>query len=230
VDEMKELDRYFERFAKTQPKLESILAELGQSRFALDRDSASIESEESSLSREMEALQEHVFLAERLDGAMTARIDRVGRSEPERADHLRAGVLTALRRRRQEILTQLAIATQGFVALRVVQESNDEVMAAVAMAISTTAAALHTAVLAAQAAASQRLALGHLEAAEKARGAMADQASALEAGIAVRGKHTEELSSAWSEMRAALDRVDEQKARALRSISSADLELTRPKP
>ena len=227
--EIEELDRYFERFAKTQPRLESILAELAQSRFALDRDSASVDVEESSLSTEMEALSEHAFLAERLDGALAARLERLAADDPERARRLRERFLTALRARRQEILTQLAIATQGSAALQLVRDSNDGVMLALDSAISTTAAALRTAVIAAQAAAGQRLALERVEAVRQARGAMASQADALEAGVVVRQRQTEALRAAWSQMRAALDEVDARKAAALRSISSADRELTRPK-
>jgi uncharacterized protein YaaN involved in tellurite resistance len=230
VDEMKQLDRYFDRFAKTEPRLETILAELGQSRYALERDNASIAAEQAGLASEMEALREHAFLAERLDGALTARLERLANEDPRRAEDLRTGVLATLKARRAEILTQLAIATQGHAALELVEESNGAVLAAVAQAISTTATALRTAVLAAQAAASQRLALEHMEAATRARGAMAVQASALEAGMAARAAQTDALASAWSEMRAALDQVEARKVQALRSITSADRELTRPKP
>lgn len=38
----------------------------------------------------------------------------------------------------------------------------------------------------------------------------------------------ETLRGAWAEVSAALDRVDAQKAEALRTISSADRELTHP--
>jgi uncharacterized protein YaaN involved in tellurite resistance len=230
ADEMKQLDHYVDRFAKTEPRLETILAELGQSRFALERDNASIAAEQAGLATEMEALREHAFLAERLDGALTARLDRLATQDPQRAEYLRTRVLTTLRARRAEILTQLAIATQGYAALEVVEESNGAVLEAVAQAISTTATALRTAVLAAQAAASQRLALEHMEAAARARGAMAVQASALEAGMTARAAQTDALATAWSEMRAALDQVEARKVQALRSITSADRELTRPKP
>ena len=229
ADEIKELDRYFERFSKTEPRLEAILAELGQSRFALDRDSASVDGEEASLSKQMETLREHAFLAQRLDGALSARLDRIALERPDHAARVRERALTALRRRRQEILTQLAIATQGYAALQMVRESNDGVMLAIDSAISTTAAALRTAVLAAQAAASQRLALEHVEAARMARGAIESRAQAIKAGAAIRTGETEALRAAWAEMRAALDEVDARKAAALRSISSADRELTRPK-
>jgi uncharacterized protein YaaN involved in tellurite resistance len=228
--EMRELDRYFARFRKVQPRLESILAELTRSRFVLEQDNASIAGEQATLSAEMDTLREYAFLAERLDGALDARVSRIAPGDPDRADRLRADVLVAVRRRRNEILIQLAIATQGYAALRIVEDSNAEMLGAVASAIDTTSAALRTAILAAQAAASQRLALEHIEAARRAQGVMEDQASALEAGMAARASETEALAAAWSEMRAALDRVEDQKARALRSISSADRELTRPKP
>jgi uncharacterized protein YaaN involved in tellurite resistance len=230
ADEVKELNRYFERFARTQPRLETILAELGQSRFALERDNSSVTAEQRSLSIEMAALRENAFLAERLEGALAARLDRLAEVDQQRSEDLKTDALARLRARRAEILTQLAITTQGYAALALVEQSNDAVLDAVAQAISTTATALRTAVLAAQAAASQRLALEHTEAARQARGLMAQQASALEASVAARANQTEALAAAWSEMKAALDRVEERKVQALRSISSADRELTRSKP
>jgi uncharacterized protein YaaN involved in tellurite resistance len=228
-DEIRELDRYFERFARTQPRLETILADLGQARFALDQDNAAIASELSALATEMETLRQYAFLAGRLDEEMTARIGQIAQTEPARADVLRAGALTVVKRRRAEILTQLTIATQGYAALRIVEESNADVIDAVASAVSTTAAALNAAVMAAQAAASQRMALEHLEAARLAASTMAENATALEVGVTGPGGRVAMLKGAWDEVHAALDRVDAQRAEVLRSISAADRELTRPK-
>lgn len=228
-DEIRELDRYFERFAKTQPKLEAILGDLGQARFALDQDNAAIVSEMTSLAAEMATLRQYAFMAGRLDDVMTARIDRIGKTEPARAVALQVDVLAAVKRRRGEILTQLAIATQGYTALRVVEDNNAEVIDALASAVSTTAAALHTAVMVAQAAASQRMALEHLEAARLAASTIADNAAALEAGLTGPGGRVAALKAAWDEVHAALDRVDAQKARVLQTIAAADRELTRPK-
>jgi len=232
--DLEELNRYFARFSRIEPRLEEILAELGQSRFALERDNASIAAEQASLATQMDLLREHVFLAERLDGALTSRLERLASSDPERVGRLRDRMLATLRARRAEILTQLAISTQGFAALELVGESNGAVLDAVAQAIATTATALRTAVLAAQAAASQRLALEHLDAVRKASGAMAEQASALEAGLTVTAAQasaqTGTMARAWSDVRTALDQVEARKVAALRSISNADRELTRPKP
>jgi uncharacterized protein YaaN involved in tellurite resistance len=229
-DEIREFDRYFERFGKAQPRLEEILGRLGEGRLLLEQDSAAIMQEEASLGTEMETLRQYAFLTERIDQLLTAHIDTTAATDPRRADGLRVDVLSVVRRRRQEILTQLAIATQGFVALRMVEQNNAEVVRAVASAISTTTAAMRTAVMTAQAAASRRMAMEHLQAARLAADTMADQAAALEAGTTDPAGGAAVLRQAWGDVYAALDRVEAQKAQVLRTISQADRELTKPKP
>jgi len=96
-----------------------------------------------------------------------------------RADCLRADLLYAIRRRRQEILTQLAVTTQGYAALRIVEERNEGMVHALATATTTTAAALRTAVMVAQAVAGQRMAAQQIEAAGAAAADMAEDAGAL---------------------------------------------------
>jgi uncharacterized protein YaaN involved in tellurite resistance len=179
----------------------------------------------------METLRQYAFLAGRLDDQLAARIEQAaGTDAAARAEALRLDVLPVVRRRHQEILTQLAIVMQGYAALRIVEDNNAEVIRAVASAVTTTTAALRTAVMVAGAAASRRVVLEQLEAARLAAGTMAEQAAALEAGVSGPGGRVAMLRDAWSEVYAALDRVDAQKAQVLRTISEADRELTRPKP
>jgi len=227
-DEMRELDRYFERFSRTQPKLESILADLTQSRFVLEQDNAAIVTEQEALAAEVDTLRQFAFLAERLDSELETRIRLIAESDAARAKSLKAQALTVVKRRRAEILMQLTIATQGYAALEVVESNNAEVIKSVASAITTTSTALRTAVVVAQAAASQRMVLEHLEAARMAATTMAGNAATLEAEVAGPGGRIDEFKQAWTEVRASLDRVDAQKAEVLRSISSADRELTHP--
>ncbi len=229
-EEIRELDRYFERFGDAQPRLQEILDQLNEGRFLLEQDNAALANEEASLGSEIETLRRYALLAERIDEHLAARIEGIAASDPARADGLRINLLSVIRRRRQEILTQQAIATQGLAALRIVRDNNDEVIRAVALAISTTTAAMRTAVMTAQAAASQRIALGHLQAAQLAASTMADQAALLEAGAGGRGGEVAVLRQAWGEVYAALDRVDARKAQVLRTIAEADRQLTRPKP
>jgi uncharacterized protein YaaN involved in tellurite resistance len=104
------------------------------------------------------------------------------------------------------------------------------VIRALATAITTTTTAMRTAVMAAHAASSQRIALGQLHAAQQATSAMANHIAALEDGTTGPSGRVALLRDAWSEVYAALDRVDAQKAQVMRTISQADRELTRPKP
>jgi uncharacterized protein YaaN involved in tellurite resistance len=228
--EMEELDRYLERFARSQPRLDDLLGALTEGRLALEQDNAAIVTEQASLATEMETLRQYAFLAGRMDDELAVRIDAMAGTDPNRANALRLDVLPVVRRRRQAILTQLAIVMQGYAALSIVEDNNAEVIRAVASAISTTAAALRTAVMVASAAASQRSVLEQLEAARLAASTMSDQAAALEAGVSGPGGRVDMLRQAWTEVYAALDRVDAQKAQVLRTISAADRELTRPKP
>ena len=78
-------------------------------------------------------------------------------------------------------------------------------------------------------AASHRLALEQLDAARLAASALSGHAAALEAGVTGPEGRVAMLREAWGEVYAALDRVDAQKAQALRAIAQADRELTRPK-
>ena len=228
-DELDELAGYFEHFARSHDRVEANLQALSEAHLALERDSALLAQEQVSLATVMETLREHAYLAARLDEALTARIGMVAQTDRERADCLSADLLSAIRRRRQEILTQLAVAMQGYASLQIVEESNRGMIRAIATATTTTAAALRTAVMAAQAVAGQRMALEQMEAANQAAGAMVDDAnSALERraaavrdGVAGAGARVASLRHAWDEVFAALDRVDAQKDQALRTISSA---------
>jgi uncharacterized protein YaaN involved in tellurite resistance len=229
-DELAELDRYFERFAKSQPRLEQLLGSLTEGRFALEQDNAAIVTEQASLATEMETLRQYAFLAGRMDEELTARIDATEAMDADRANALRLDVLPIVKRRRQEILTQLAIVMQGYAALQIVEDNNAEVIRAVASTISTTTAALRTAVMVAGAAASHRMALERLEAARLAASALTEHVAALEAGVSGPEGRVAMLREAWGEVYAALDRVDTQKAQVLRTISEADRELTKPRP
>ncbi|HEY5486775.1 MAG TPA: toxic anion resistance protein [Candidatus Limnocylindrales bacterium] len=224
--QLDELIRYFERFWRAQSRIEETLAALTEGRMMLEQDNAEIEQEERLLATEMESLRQYAFLAGRLDDALAAAIDSFAAAEPDRAAALRADVLYAVRRRRQSILTELAVATQGYAALRIVEQNNHEVIRAVAEATNTTAAAMRTAVMVAQAAASQRATLEQLDMAGEATQAMADQAAEMEAQLPDSRARVGMLQQAWAEVSAALDRVDAHKAEALRTISSTDRELT----
>ncbi len=227
-DEAEELGRYFEHFARSRAHVEELLQTIAEGRLALERDNALLGQEQVSLATVMDTLRERAYLTARLDEALTARIDTVAQADPERADCLRADVLHAIRRRRQEILTQLAVAMQGYAALQIVEDTNTEVARAMETATTTTAAALRTAVMVAQAVAGQRIALEQMEIAHRATAAIAGQAEALQDHLRASGARMAVLQAAWAEVYGALDRVDAQKEQARRVLSSASGRLASP--
>jgi len=227
-DEAEELGRYFEHFARSRAHVEQLLQTIAEGRLALERDNALLGQEQVSLATVMDTLRERAYLTARLDEALTARIDIVAQADPDRADCLRADVLHAIRRRRQEILTQLAVAMQGYASLQIVEETNTEVARAMETATTTTAAALRTAVMVAQAVAGQRIALEQMEIAHRATAAIAGQAEALQDHLRDSGARMAMLQAAWAEVYGALDRVDAQKEQARRALYSASGRLTGP--
>jgi uncharacterized protein YaaN involved in tellurite resistance len=228
-DESARLSEYFERFASSQGRVESILQTIAEGRLALERDNALLGQELVSLATVMETLRENAYLAGRLDESLAARIEIVGRTDPDRADCLRVDLLHAIRSRRQEILTQLAVAMQGYASLQIIEETNRQMARAMADATSTTAAALRSAVMVAQAVAGQRMALEQIEAVDLANGRLLEdrnapldrQVAAAHEEVAAAGARVAMLQRAWDEVYAALDRVDALKEQRLRS-SQAD--------
>jgi uncharacterized protein YaaN involved in tellurite resistance len=244
--EGRELDRYLEKFSRAQPRLEALLAELAQARFALEQDAASIAVEISTLEQEVGRLREFALLAELIDDRLTERAaadpDGMAGTRDEaggaaggalaRANGATSspilGAAFAARRRRSEILTHLAVSLQGLAALRIVEASNAEIVEALAAAVSTTGSALRTAVVVAQAVASRRLTLVRLQATRRAAAALAESAAALEAGARSAGDEAAALRAAWTDVRATLDEVEARKARALEAVAGAGRELGLP--
>ena len=204
-------------------------------RTELERDNAAIEQEERALWTEMEMLRQYAFMAQRLDEALEARIATLDRDDPAGRGVLREDVLFPVRQRRQEILTQLAVAAQGYAALRVVEQNNHEVIRAIGTATTTTVAALRTAVMVAQAPTNQRLVVEQLKAVNDVTSGMIESTSSLlreqsaevEARATSPGVDLGALQRAWDNVFAALDQIDSYKLNALEAMKVTVSELSR---
>jgi uncharacterized protein YaaN involved in tellurite resistance len=226
-DPLEDLEDYLERSARSRDHLRETLLALEQSRLLLERDNSLLGRERVSLEAVMEALREHAYLVEQLDAALEARIVQIGLEDPARSDCLRQDVLFALRRRRMEIVTQLAVAAQGAAALLIVEDGNERLIHAIEGATTTTTAALRTAAIVAQAVASQRAALDQLKAAEAIAGefeAMLASEALPEGGggpEAARAR-VRVLHRAWADVQTALDGLEAQKAQVARDLARAE--------
>lgn len=156
--------RDFARYQKSQSHIQRIVAALLDDVGELEQENAAIGQEQKALFTQMETLRQYAYMAERLDASLEARCEALGATQKDRARALRDEVLFAARRRRQEILMQLAVAVQGYAALRVVEVNNRELIRALRTATTTTVAALRTAVMVAEAATTQRLVGDQVEA------------------------------------------------------------------
>ncbi|MFJ6778273.1 toxic anion resistance protein [Streptomyces yangpuensis] len=144
------------KYASSQTTLNRIVGALRSGQDELRRDNAALHTERSRLWETMGRLQEYAVLTEALDAAVAQRVAETGRTDPQGADALRADVLFPVRQKHQDLLTQLAVCAQGYLAMDVVRRNNDELIKGVDRAATTTVSALRIAVMLASALDSQR--------------------------------------------------------------------------
>ncbi|MEU5811437.1 toxic anion resistance protein [Streptomyces sp. NPDC047718] len=144
------------KYASAQTTLNKIVGALRSGQDELRRDNAALHTERARLWETMGRLQEYALLTEALDGAVEQRIAEAAYADPETADALRADVLFPVRQKHQDLLTQLAVCAQGYLAMDVVRRSNEELIKGVDRAATTTVAALRIAVMLASALDNQR--------------------------------------------------------------------------
>jgi uncharacterized protein YaaN involved in tellurite resistance len=214
---------YFAKYEKSQSHIQGIVGALREGGAELEKDNAAIGQEQRALWSQMETLRQYAYMAEKLDTGLEAQINHVAIGDPERAKVLQEDILYPVRRRRQEILTQLAVAVQGYAALRVVEVNNRELVRAVRTATTTTVAALRTAVMVAQALTNQKLVSEQVKAVNDTTSAMIEstssvlreQTTTVESQAASPGIDMASLQRAWDNVFAALDQIDTYKLRAL---------------
>ena len=155
---------YFAKYQSAQGNLNKIIQALLSGQDELRKDNAAIEGEKKNLWDMMHRLQEYAVLAASLDAALEAHIAEVEVTDPDKANQLKSDLLFAVRQKHQDLLTQLAVAAQGYLALDLVRKNNLELIKGVDRASTTTVAALRTAVIVAQALANQKLVLDQITA------------------------------------------------------------------
>src|SRR6185369_5195405 len=85
-------------------------------------------------------------------------------SDPAKAKAIRENPLFYVRQRTQDLLTQMAVSVQGYLALDLVKKNNVELIKGVDRASTTTVGAMRTAVTVAQALTNQKLVLDQITA------------------------------------------------------------------
>nr|QEO73682.1 hypothetical protein [uncultured bacterium] len=216
------------RLKAADEPLNRIVLKLRSGQDALKRDNAAIKGERQRLWDLMTKLSQDAALAAEMDEAVERQVAIFDLSDPGRAQALRADVLFGLRQRHQDLLTQLAVCAQGYLALDVVRRNNDELIKGVERAVSTTVTALRIGVAVAAALAGQREVIDQVDAVRGLTDSILRSNATL---MSLQGQDIQRIAStptvgieavrtSFDQIYAAIDAIDTFKARAADSMSS----------
>ena len=155
---------YFDGYKSSQSHIASILTRLGSGKDELLKDNAAISVERQSLWAAMGRLEQMIHVSKALDAKLESKAMELESSDPAKSKAIRETALFYVRQRTTDLLTQMAVTVQGYLALDLVKKNNVELVKGVDRASTTTVAALRTAVTVAQAMTNQRLVLEQITA------------------------------------------------------------------
>ncbi|MBT2445634.1 toxic anion resistance protein [Streptomyces sp. ISL-43] len=226
------LQDHVAKYASSQTTLNRIVGALRGGQDELRRDNAALHTERARLWETMGKLQEYAVLTEALDAAVEQRI--AGQADARQADALRVDVLFPVRQKHQDLLTQLAVCAQGYLAMDVVRRNNDELIKGVDRAATTTVSALRIAVMLASALDSQKKVIEQINTLRDTtedliRGnaeMLATQSGEIQRIAADPAVGAETLRTAFAQIYKTLDAIDTFKAQATENMAATVESLT----
>src|SRR5664279_6558427 len=221
------ITNYFEKYQSAQSHLDAILHALYSGQDELRRDNAALNQEKQQLWETMGRLNQYVYISERLDARIAAAIAEIEATDPDKARSLREDVLFYVRQKHQDLLTQLAVSIQNYLAIDIVIKNNIELVKGVDRATTTTVSALRTAVIVAQALNNQKLVLDQITALntttsnmiQKTSEMLKENSARIQEQAASSTIGIEQLKSAFANIYATMDSIDEFKLRALDNMA-----------
>ncbi|MDB5694658.1 MAG: toxic anion resistance protein [Sphingomonas bacterium] len=150
---------YFDTYKSSQTHISSILKGLASGKDELLMDNAAIDTERANLWASMGKLEQMIHLSKTMDQRLEDKALELDATDPAKAKAIRETALFYTRQRTQDLLTQMAVTVQGYLALDLVKKNNVELVKGVDRASTTTVSALRTAVTVASALTNQKLVL-----------------------------------------------------------------------
>src|SRR5438132_8720444 len=221
-----QVNDYFKRYQSAQHHIEAIVAGLYRGQDELLRDNAALDQEKVYLWSIKTRLEQYTHMAGVLDESLTRKISGLESKEPEKARALKEDALFYVRQKRQDLLTQLSVVVQGYLALDLIRKNNLELVKGVERATTTTVSALRTAVIAALALGNQKLVLDQITALNTTTGNVIESTSQMlrqqTVEIANQAANAtvsiEKLQAAFNNIYATIDTIDTFKLAALDSM------------
>ena len=155
---------YFDSYKSSQTHISQILKSLASGKDELLMDNAAIDTERANLWTSMGRLEQMIHLSKTMDAKLEDKANELDHSDPAKAKAIRETALFYTRQRTQDLMTQMAVTVQGYLALDLVKKNNVELVKGVDRASTTTVSALRTAVTVAQALTNQKLVLDQITA------------------------------------------------------------------
>jgi uncharacterized protein YaaN involved in tellurite resistance len=219
---------YFDSYKSSQGHISSILTNLGSGKDELLKDNAAIDVERQNLWAAMGRLEQMIHVAKALDAKLEDKANDLDISDPAKAKAIRETALFYIRQRTTDLLTQMAVTVQGYLALDLVKKNNVELIKGVDRASTTTVAALRTAVTVAQALVGQKLVLEQITALNTTTANIIDstgemlknQTAKIHEQAASSTIPLETLQRAFQNIYITMDSIDTFKAKALVSMKT----------
>jgi uncharacterized protein YaaN involved in tellurite resistance len=226
--------QYFDSYKSAQSHISTILTRLASGKDELLHDNAAIDQERANLWATMGKLEQMIHVSKTLDTALEAKAAEIEYNDPAKAKAIRETALFYVRQRTTDLLTQMAVSVQGYLALDLVKKNNVELVKGVDRASTTTVAALRTAVTVAQALTNQRLVLEQIGALNTTTAGMIDstgellktQTGKIHEAAASSTIPVETLQRAFQNVYATMDAIDVFKLKALDSMKTTIGTLT----
>lgn len=217
------LRAYFLKYETSQQHLNAIINALNRGRDELQKDNAAIEQEKSNLWRTMQQIQQYIYIGKKIDEELESRIADIEHRDPEKARVIKEEILFYVRQKVQDLLTQLAVSIQGYLALDMVRKNNLELIKGVDRATTTTVAALRTAIIVSQALANQKLVLDQISALNTTTSNLIDstakllkkQSAAIHEQASKSSVGLEQLQAAFKNIYETMDMISDYKVKAL---------------
>ena len=220
------VNHYFDKYRSSQTHISAILNRLANGKDELLMDNAAIDTERASLWKTMHKLEQMIHISKTLDRNLEDKANELDPTEPAKAKAIRETALFYTRQRTTDLLTQMAVTVQGYLALDLVKKNNVELVKGVDRA--STVSALRTAVTVAQAMSNQKLVLEQIGALNTTTANMIDstgellktQSGAIHEQAASSTIPLETLQRAFQNIYDTMDQIDAFKLVALTNMKA----------
>ena len=122
------LQSYFRKFESAGSQLQKSMQQIYAARDDMQRDVADIEATRGKLWEAMQKLSAAIYFAETLDAKLASKVQALQATDPLKAKALEQEVLFYARQNLQDMMTQQAVCTNGYLALDVLKKTGREMM------------------------------------------------------------------------------------------------------